>query len=161
MIKGTRPDIMVWDEISDTSDAVLKATTDAITFGIGAIKIPDFNSLEDRVTALQIVKGREHDDHPDSLHICMRGSSKWGMQSNFYSMLLDLPYKTVETDLHTLQTTQYAKPKGDDPLFEAMDLHNARIKAGKKAIRGMFDACPLPQYHKRTSGPTKAKDWEQ
>ena len=49
---------------------------------------------------------------------------------------------------------------GDDPLFEAMERHNNRMKAGKAALKVLFKAQALPVYHNKSTGPAKTKDWE-
>ena len=101
-----------------------------------------------------------------------RGSGK----SRLYTDLMDQLFKeyievgngvvkpgvhdTVATALSQVSGTLMSSEVDGDPLFEAMERHNNRIKAGKAALKTMFKAEPLPGYHKRTTGPAKNKDWE-
>lgn len=163
MMKGISADILFLDEIasnlSPSSRAMMKAVTDSIKYGTGTVKLPDFNKLEEHVTSIQILKGREEVE--GSLSRLIRGNSKTRWAMDWYKNIYNLPYETVKANLNDLQGTQQRTIEGRDPLFEAMDLHNARVSAGKRAIRGMFQAAPLPTYTNRTQGPIKAKDWEQ
>lgn len=171
MIKGTRPDILIVDDIahnhevsSPSARAMLKAMRDSLIFGTGTIRVPDSTDIEDRVTSVNILKQREEQDRivwPNEFTYIhgRRGGKNW--INNWYSKLLNMPYETVKANLDELQGTQQLSIEGHDPLFEAMELHNARVSAGKRAIRGMFEATPLPNFIERTQGPLKAKDWEK
>lgn len=165
MFKGTKADILIIDEIAHNQDlsssarAMLDAVTESFKYGTGTLDVCDCNKLEDRVRSVHILKGRERQEN--EFAYLLRGSSKtrWGM--DWFTNIYNLPYETVKANLNDLQGTQQRAIEGRDPLFEAMELHNARVKAGKRAIRGLFEATPLPTYINRTQGPIKAKDWEQ
>lgn len=168
MIKGVIADTLIVDDIthntSPSARGMLESMRDSLVFGTGTMKVADFTDIENRVTSVNILKQREEQDNvpwPNEFTYIhgRRGGKNW--LNNWYSKLINVPYETVKANLDDLQGTQQRTIEGRDPLFEAMELHNARVSAGKRAIRGMFEATPLPNFIKRTQGPLKAKDWEK
>lgn len=96
----------------------------------------------------------------------LRGNeTQWTIFDDEYAALVDRVYirgvhDTVATALSQVPGTRMTTDVDDDPLFEAMERHNNRIKAGKAALKTLFKAEPLPICHNHTTGPAKTKDWE-
>lgn len=127
--------------------AFAKAMTDAVDKGVGAITIDSLSELETRVTAQAIRM--------------QRGSGKSNLNRVMWQAWDEMQLHTVKHDLKQLWDAQCrTTQQSSDPLFEAMELHNERIRLGKKAIKEMFHATPLNLNQQPTNGPIKAKDWE-
>lgn len=128
------------------ADVFAKAMGDAVHSGLGVIEIDSLSQLEEQVTA-QAIRAQ-------------RGRSKSGINQLIWHMWDAVYVHTVKHDLKQLQYAQTRTSQGSsDPLFAAMELHNERIRLGKKAIKEMFHAKPL-NLNQHTTGPLKAKDWE-
>lgn len=118
----------------------------------------DFSELEDKVLA-------------DLVLSSTRGNSKaaygrfghkvnWSILDAFNGHVKHIDHGTVARALAELPGTRMSTEVDEDPLFDAMERHNNRIKAGKAALKTMFKAEALPVYHNLTTGPAKTKDWE-
>lgn len=93
-------------------------------------------------------------------HMPRRGSGKQNLWNAFADWKTMPDRHSVASKMFELQSAQSTSNYGDDPLFEAMERHNKRMKLGREALRHMFQAPPLPTFGNHTNGPNKAKDWE-